>query len=192
MKQEDSLSTLSLAILGLISQNPQSGYDIRKVFSTTPLGHFSSSPGAIYPALRRIEANGWIRAAGRREKTGRPRTVYQITSRGLAVLKRHLSQPVTRGHIVWHMDDLMLRFAFMDQIVGREKTLRFLRAFASEIDAYVPILRSYLKSATDTLPPCGRLAMEQGIAGYEMNVQWAKRAAKELARGARDSRKERS
>ena len=192
MKQENSLSTLSLAVLGLISQNPQSGYDIRKVFSTTPLGHFSSSPGAIYPALRRIEASGWLRAAGRREKTGRHRTVYKITPRGLTVLKRHLSQPVTRGDIVWHMDDLMLRFAFMDQIVGREKTLQFLRAFASEIDAYVPILRSYLDGATDTLPPCGRLAMEQGIAGYEMNAQWAKRAARELARGARQSRKERS
>jgi len=75
MKQETGLSTLSLAILGLIAQQPQSGYDLRKVFSTTPMGHFSSNPGAIYPALRRIEGNDWICAAGRPRTTGRPRTV---------------------------------------------------------------------------------------------------------------------
>ncbi|MHC4537428.1 MAG: PadR family transcriptional regulator, partial [Planctomycetota bacterium] len=60
MNENNSISTLSLAVLGLIAQKPHSGYDLRKVFSTTPLGHFSSSPGAIYPALKRIEKSGWV------------------------------------------------------------------------------------------------------------------------------------
>ena len=55
MTQTTDISTLSLAILGLIAQEWQSGYDIRKAFATTPMGHFSSSPGAIYPALKRLE-----------------------------------------------------------------------------------------------------------------------------------------
>ena len=180
MKQENSVSTLSLAILGLISQNPQSGYDIRKVFSTTPLGHFSSSPGAIYPALRRIEGSGWIRAVGGSEKTARQRTTYKITKRGLAALKQHLSQPVTKDDVIWRMDDLMLRFAFMDPVVGHAGTLHFLAEYASEVDSYLVTLRGYLSDVTDTMSPCGRLAMEQGIAGYKMNAQWAKRAIKEL------------
>ena len=71
MKQETGLSTLSLAILGLIHQQPQTGYDIRKLFATTPLGHISNSPGAIYPALKRIEDAGWIRGRTRQGKTHR-------------------------------------------------------------------------------------------------------------------------
>ncbi len=180
MKQKADLSTLSLAILGLISQRPLTGYDLRKVFATTPMGHFSSSPGAIYPALRRIEEAGWIRSATPGVQTGRQRMVYEITARGRNALKEHLSQPVTEEDVTWHMDDLMMRFAFMEGVVGREKTLRFLRDFAARIDAHVADLRRYFEGARSILPACGRLAMESGIQNYEMNAQWARRAIQEL------------
>jgi DNA-binding PadR family transcriptional regulator len=180
MAQETGLSTLSLAVLGLISQRPLTGYDLRKVFATTPMGHFSSSPGAIYPALRRIEKARWVHGRAGQGKTRRERVVYEITPRGRDVLKRHLSQTVTRDDVIWHMDDLMMRFAFMDGVIGRERTVRFLQDFASQIDAYVIVLRGYLDSVRDIMPPCGRLAMENGIQGYEMNAQWARRAIKEL------------
>ena len=49
-------TALEYALLGLLHQQPQSGYDLRKVFETTALGNYSGSPGAIYPALRRLES----------------------------------------------------------------------------------------------------------------------------------------
>jgi DNA-binding PadR family transcriptional regulator len=180
MKQKTDLSTLSLAILGLISQRPLTGYDLRKVFATTPMGHFSSSPGAIYPALRRIEEAGWIRSVSSGGQTRRQRVVYEITARGRNVLRERLSQPVTEEDVTWHMDDLMMRFAFMDGVVGREMAVRFLREFAARIDAHVADLRRYFEGARSILPACGRLAMENGIQGYEMNAQWARRAIREL------------
>ncbi len=180
MRQNKDLSTLSLAILGLISQRPLTGYDVRKIFATTPMGHFSSSPGAIYPALKRLEEAGWIRAVTTGEHTRRPRVTYEITTHGLKRLKEHLSQPVTREDVIWHLDDLMMRFAFMDGIVGREMTVRFLQDFAAQIDAHVADLRRYFESARSILPPCGKLAMENGIQSYETNAQWARRAIHEL------------
>jgi DNA-binding PadR family transcriptional regulator len=180
MKHQTDLSTLSLAILGLISQRPLTGYDLRKVFATTPMGHFSSSPGAIYPALRRIEEAGWIRSDTSESRTRRQRLVYEITARGRNVLKERLSQPVTEEDVTWHMDDLMMRFAFMDGVVGRQMTVRFLRDFAARIDAHAADLRRYLEGARSILPACGRLAMESGIQSYEMNAQWARRAIQEL------------
>ena len=180
MKQKADLSTLSLAILGLISQRPLTGYDLRKIFLTTPMGHFSSSPGAIYPALRCIEDAGWIRSDASESRTRRQRMVYEITARGRNALKEHLSQPVTEEDVTWRMDDLMMRFAFMDGVVGRERTVRFLQDFASRIDCHVADLRRYFESAKSILPACGRLAMENGIQSYEMNAQWARRAIQEL------------
>jgi DNA-binding PadR family transcriptional regulator len=180
MKQKADLSTLSLAILGLISQKPLTGYDLRKVFATTPMGHFSSSPGAIYPALRRIEEAGWIRSAASESQTGRQRVVYEITARGRKALREHLSQPVTEEDVIWRMDDLMMRFAFMDGVVGRKKTVQFLRDFAARIEAHVADLRRYFEDTRSSLPACGRLAMENGIQNYETNAQWARRAIKEL------------
>lgn len=182
MKQEQGLSTLSLAILGLIRQQPQTGYDLRKLFATTPLGHFSDSPGAIYPALKRIEDAGWIRSRTRVGKTRRERVVYEITAKGLRVLTEYLSLPVTQDDVLWRMDDLMLRFAFMDPVVGREATLRFLEQFASRVEAHVAGLHQYLDSVRANLPICGRLAMASGIESYETNARWARRAIQELRR----------
>lgn len=182
MKQETGLSTLSLAILGLVRQQPQTGYDLRKLFATTPLGHISNSPGAIYPALKRIEDAGWIRGRAGQGRTHRQRVAYEITARGLAVLREHLSQPLTRDDITWHMDELMLRFAFMEPVIGREATLRFLRDYASLIDTHVADLRGYLDGVRDLMPICGRLAMENGIHNYAMNARWARRAIEELNR----------
>ncbi|MEN6427426.1 MAG: helix-turn-helix transcriptional regulator [Phycisphaerales bacterium] len=180
MEQQTGLSTLSLAILGVIHQQAQTGYDIRKMFATTPLGHFSNSPGAIYPALRRLEDAGWIRGRMGKGKTRRERVIYEITARGLKTLKDHLSRPVTRDDVMWHMDDLMLRFAFMDQTVSCESTLRFLCKFAKQLDSHVAELRGYLGSVRDSMPTCGRLAMEQGIESYETNARWTRRAIAEL------------
>ncbi len=181
MNEKTTISTLSLAVLGLIAQKPRSGYDLRKVFSTTPLGHFSSSPGAIYPALKRVEKNGWVRGRIDSKKELRPRMVYQITKKGLEALRRHLSQTVTKDDVIWRMDDLLLRFAFMDELAGRERTLQFLEEFRTETTSHSRSLRKYLDEIKGFIPPAGRLAMENGIDNYQMNARWAKRAAGELA-----------
>ena len=66
-------STLGFALLGLLQQQPRSGYALRRVFATTPMGHYSSSPGAIYPALRRLEQQGLVRGALDRGPSQRPK-----------------------------------------------------------------------------------------------------------------------
>src|SRR5260370_3518580 len=54
------ISLLAYALLGLLRQQPRSGYDLRKIFANTPMGTFSDSPGAIYPALQRLEKHGLV------------------------------------------------------------------------------------------------------------------------------------
>jgi DNA-binding PadR family transcriptional regulator len=182
MNEKTTISTLSLAVMGLIAQKPHSGYDLRKVFSTTPMGHFSTSPGAIYPALKRMKKSGWIRGSIDNNKELRPRMIYRITPKGLDVLKQHLLQTVTKDDVIWRMDDLMLRFAFMDDVAGREYTLKLLEQFLAETKSHLFTLRQYQDQIKGTIPACGRLAMENGIDNYQMNAKWAQRAIKELAK----------
>ena len=88
-------STLELALLGLLHQKPQSGYDLRKTFATTAMRHFSDSPGSIYPALRRLEARDWIAIDPQNDKdpeNRRGQQVFQLTSAGITVLVEWLEQ----------------------------------------------------------------------------------------------------
>ena len=58
---------LGYALLRLLYQKSRSGYDLRKVFAETAMGNYSSSPGAIYPALQRLEVDQLV--LGRVEET---------------------------------------------------------------------------------------------------------------------------
>ena len=167
-------SQLGYALLGLIRQQPMSGYDLRKIFTATAMGSFSDSPGAIYPALGRLEAHGLAR--GIVEETGslRRRRIFAITPEGLAVFETWLKMPVTRYDVMRRVDDLMLRFAFMDEALGAGYASGFLEQFAEQVAAYIPSLRKYLEDHASEMPLSGRLALECGIAEYEVRLKWAR------------------
>ena len=180
MTEKPAISTLVLAILGLLWQKPMSGYDVRKVFATTAMGHFSDSPGAIYPALKRCQQNGWLHGDVENEESMRPRQVYSLTRTGREALKAHLSQPVSTDDVIRRLGELMLRFAFYDDVLGREPTRRFLTAYHSKVQMVLQGLREQAKSLEKDLTPTSRLALEHGIESYEMEARWARRALEEL------------
>jgi DNA-binding PadR family transcriptional regulator len=181
MTEPISLTPLRLAILGLVAMHPQSGYDLRKVFETTPMGNFSSSPGAIYPALKSLEKKGWIRGEPDKTESLRPRLVYSITEEGDAILRSELEKSVTHEDLIWHFDLVMLRFAFIER-VGHDHALRFLGELRDEAAAYVGYLEGLRDQLREQLTPCGRLALEHGIQGSRGNVLWAEKAIDELSK----------
>lgn len=170
-------STLALALLGLLHADPKSGYDLRKVFASTPMGSFSDSPGAIYPALARLEKQGMV--SSEVEGTGglRRRRLYRPTPKGTEAFRAWLEQPVTADEVIHRMDHLMLRFAFMDPVLRPERIARFLRALQGAIAAYLPTLHDYLDAHAREMTRSGRLALECGIREYALQLEWARSAA---------------
>ena len=171
---------LERALLGLLRQKPQSGYDLRKLFTTTPVRHFSDSPGSIYPALRRLQARGWVSAAAAKPDP-RQRQEFRITAEGKRALVEWLRQPVTRDEVIWRLDDLLLRFAFLDENVERRVALKFLGDLERELGRYIAELERYaeqtgLLRTTST----GGLAYSNGIEGYKGQLSWARRARRKL------------
>ena len=174
MKQE--ISRLGYALLGLLHANPSSGYDLRKIFALTPMSTFSDSPGAIYPALRRLQRAGLVRGQVEGGSRSRRRRVFQLTSTGTTALKQWLTLPLEHEDVVRRMEELSLRFAFMDLVVGKHGSVRFLKSLERELKAYVPTLRQYSESTKGTMPLSSRLALESGIRGYETHLRWAREA----------------
>ncbi len=142
-------SVLGYALLGLISQQPLSGYDVKKIFATTPMAGFSDSPGAIYPALRRLEKVGLVRSEVKQMTGLRQRRVFRITPKGLASLKAWMAKPITEEDVVRRVAELMLRFAFMDQTLGAESSVKFLRELQEKLAGYIPSLHEYLEASRD-------------------------------------------
>jgi DNA-binding PadR family transcriptional regulator len=177
-------SSLEFALLGLLSLKPCSGYDLRKVFATTPMGHFSDSPGAIYPALRRLRKRNWVSAA-REKGSARKREVFEMAAAGRAALLQWLKEPFGREEVVHGLDTLLLRFAFFDGNLARREALEFLTRLEREVGNYIAELARYasmagLAGAVNT----GSLAFANGVAGYRTHRAWARRAIRRLSADA--------
>jgi DNA-binding PadR family transcriptional regulator len=175
MVKEPQDSSLNFAIIGLLWQESRSGYDLRKFFASTPMISFSDSPGAIYPALQRLERRGLVR--GTIEGTsGRGRKTFAATVQGRSEFKRWQTKAITRHDIIRNTNSLMLRFAFMDQFATKAAALRFLRDFSKGLEDYLPSLQAFLQTNGKFMPQSGRLAMESGIQAYETQLRWVKTA----------------
>jgi len=84
--------TLDLLILNTISVRPQHGWAIAKRIQQVSNEVLQVSQGALYPALHRLEQQGWIRAEWGTTDVGREAKFYELTRAGRAQLKKELAQ----------------------------------------------------------------------------------------------------
>lgn len=179
MRKTRKIARVGYAILGLLKGQPMSGYDVRRQFTSSPMGHYSDSPGAIYPALSRLEADGYV--TGRVEGAGtlRPRKVYSLTRAGRGALSTWIGQTPTAADIVENTGDWMLRLAFATGTLTDAQVLSLLGAIEAACAAYAGELQEVrAQMPKDVMYP--RLALDHGIASYRATATWARESAIKL------------
>ena len=82
--------TLDLLILKTISLEPKHGWAIAKRIQQVSREALQIQQGSLYPALHRLEQQGWITAEWKETETGRMAKYYWLTRAGRTQLKREL------------------------------------------------------------------------------------------------------
>ena len=72
-----------------------------------------------------------------------------------------MRQPPTRSEVIRAVNELVLRFSFMDVVLGPEDSQSFLAAFERELTSYIPTLREYLAAHEAELPLSAKLAYRE-------------------------------
>ena len=84
--------TLDLMILKTLALEPMHGWAIAKRIQQVTSDVLQVTQGALYPALHRLEQQGWLRAEWRASETGREAKFYRLTRAGRVQLTRELEQ----------------------------------------------------------------------------------------------------
>jgi len=134
---------LEFALLGLLSQNPLHGYELRKRL-TAIYGPFRAlSFSVLYPQLRRMLENGLIQEnvvnpAGR---SRRSRIVYHLAPKGE---ERFATLTDTVSPDTWEDEGFEVRFAFFGP-TSRPNRVRILEGRHRRLREKAEILRSDLE-----------------------------------------------
>jgi DNA-binding PadR family transcriptional regulator len=171
------------AILGLLSEQPRTGYDIKKEV-TERLGHFwSESFGHIYPTLRRMHAAKLVGVRTGRATGGRPaRKVYTITASGRRALEGWFLAPPTFPR---PRNELLLRI-FLGRHAPRGLLLRDVSAYRAQVEATLARLREVEKVVAAESEASKdvfywQLVIDYGVQVFTSLERWAGSAERRLA-----------
>jgi transcriptional regulator len=83
--------TLDLLILKTISLEPKHGWAIAKRIRQISQEALQVQQGSLYPALHRLEQQGWIKSEWRSTETGRMAKFYSLTRSGRRQFEKELA-----------------------------------------------------------------------------------------------------
>lgn len=172
---------IDCVILGLLSHEELTGYEIKKRIDTTLKYFWNASYGSIYPALNDLVNRG---LATKREdtKSNRNKLIYTITETGHDYLKKWLTLPVEKDELRY---ETLLKLFFGNEL-DEEQAIFHIDAFEKRIEEELP----YLLDAKTILNKCldddsthkyYLLTVEFGIKTYQSYLEWCREAKKLLA-----------
>jgi PadR family transcriptional regulator PadR len=83
--------TLDFLILKTLSLEPKHGWGVAKRIQQMSGDEVKVPQGSLYPALHRLEQQGWIKASWGATETGREAKFYSLTRAGRAHLEKELA-----------------------------------------------------------------------------------------------------
>ena len=78
--------TLDLIVLKLLRAGPANGWDLTQSIQVVSKGALDVNYGSLYPALRRLEAQGWLKGRWGTSENNRRARFYELTPAGLRQL----------------------------------------------------------------------------------------------------------
>ncbi|WP_368790647.1 PadR family transcriptional regulator [Companilactobacillus farciminis] len=105
-------NTLQFMILGLLTRQEMTGYDIKQTFDKEKAEFWSAPFSQIYPELSRLLKKELIELVPDETKNSRKKT-YRISSQGFKLFNDWLKIPLTPEVTQLNNDDFVLRLHFL-------------------------------------------------------------------------------
>jgi DNA-binding PadR family transcriptional regulator len=180
------LTSFEHVLLGMISLQPSTGYDLKRQFATTAMGVYQPSSGALYPALDRLERRGLLRSEELRPaEGGRRRRLYQLTADGRAAHLGWLREPVVPQTVAQDLGMHLLRFVMMADVLPDDEVVAFLASLRAALAGFVASLEQAAAAVGADANPYAQLAVEHGLAVYRASLAWADQAITRLTAQSR-------
>jgi DNA-binding PadR family transcriptional regulator len=161
-------------ILGLLSESPLTGYEMKNIIDVRFRFFWSESYGQLYPALKSLSSEGFIKELIMDKETKRAQRRYEITSVGMDALKQWLTLPVEKESLRL---EILLKMYFSN-LVDEEVMMQHIRIFQQSHKQDLMILNMFekeLKAILDQDPNHGHVlkVVDFGKKVNEAYLNWS-------------------
>lgn len=163
---------IDYVILGLLSHEPLTGYEIKKRIDKALKFFWSASYGSIYPTLALLEKENKV-TRNQSPECGRDKIVYTITSFGRETLANWLMLPAEKNELRY---ELLLKLFFGDN-TSNMQSIKQINLFEEKIKSELHCLKATVKQLEliqdrETAHKYYLITAKFGVKTYEAYLEW--------------------
>ncbi|HPU13066.1 MAG TPA: PadR family transcriptional regulator [Aeromicrobium sp.] len=162
-------ATLELAVLGLLSDAPMHGYELRKYVNSLLGWTRLLSYGTLYPCLKQLTRAGYITATTEAAPAGkRPKIVYRLTAEG----KEHFAELLEEGGpAAWDDEGFGVRFALFSRTSSPTR-VRILEGRRSRLEERLENVRAASVVRRERMDSYTKELQRHGLESVEREISW--------------------
>jgi len=164
-------------ILGLLTQQPMSGYSIKCTLENFSWLVGKPSFGSLYPALHALLNDNLVTVEVVTHESKPPSKVYSITQRGRQVLKEWVQQPAGTST---SLKDFVMRLMLADNF-DHDGLIAQLRQRRDQVAAHHTDLEHLVTTPSDSQKLQQQLALDYGLALATAGLNWLDRKLDQLS-----------
>lgn len=171
---------IDYVILGLLSHEDLTGYEIKKRMDTSLKYFWGASFGSIYPALSDLVERG-LASKRNGAENGRNKLIYSITEEGKKYLKEWLQIPAERDELRY---ETLLKLFFGNE-AGAAQAISHIDAFQEKIEGELPFLIGAAETLRNSIDLDNThkyylLTVAFGVKTYRAYLEWCEEAKRLL------------
>jgi DNA-binding PadR family transcriptional regulator len=160
------------AILGLLSDGPMTGYEIKVCFRNMIRHFWNVSDGQLYPTLKKMHEEGAISREVVQQDSTANKHLYSITDQGRRQFEKWVREPVTKFE---ELKEPFVTKVFFFHKLSKEEVLGQLR---HQLELHYRILeefRGIRESYEDRITAFQRIIGDIGLLYVEVRILWIAR-----------------
>lgn len=160
------------AVLGILSSQPASGYDIKKMMEKSTNHFWREGDGSIYPILKQLLDEGLVHCELSNIESSKPKKLYSITDDGIIHLQEWLKKD---PEIIPGRNELMLKVFFgwnVDADISIQHISQFRNLVSHTLEQYKKVELTKLSKPLSGPNLYQMITLKAGMLYAETSLQW--------------------
>lgn len=172
------------ALLGFLSWQPLTGYDLKKLVADSEILHWSGNSNQIYTTLVQLQRAGLVEVETTQQENLPPRKTYTLTAAGQEQLR---SWVLSAPELPEARNSFLVQLAWADQLEARELE-GLVAGYEQAVEAELTMCREKIRRGRPAPDRTARekylwkMAHENRLRAWEAELGWARDLRKGLGR----------